>query len=40
MSQELIKLIRKNPVLFDEYRRLVVARVLEHQEEKAKKAAR
>jgi hypothetical protein len=40
MSQELIKLIRKHPELFDEYRMLVAARVLEHQERLAKKAAK
>jgi hypothetical protein len=40
MSQALIKLIKKNPELFDEYRNLVVARVLEHQERQGKKAAR
>lgn len=32
MSKELIKLIRKNPALFDEYRSLIEARVLEYQE--------
>jgi len=40
MSKELIKLIRKNPELFDEYRMLVTARFLEHQERLAKKAAK
>ena len=40
MSKELIKLIRKNPELLDEYRMLVTARFLEHQERLAKKAAK
>jgi hypothetical protein len=38
MSKELIKLIHQNPDLFDEYRVLVIARVLEQQERE--KAAR
>jgi hypothetical protein len=40
MSKELIALVRKNPALFDEYRRLVTAQVLEYQIEKANKAAK
>jgi hypothetical protein len=40
MSKELIKLIRKNPELFDEYRMLVFNQVREHQERQARKAAK
>jgi hypothetical protein len=40
MSKELIRLIRKNPALFDEYRVLVVTHVLENQERQERRAAK